>query len=57
MACLTAALNRRNVEHAHRREITRVLDALAADGVRPLVLKGGALAHSHYPRPGPAAQA
>lgn len=51
MACLTAALNRRNVEHAHRPEITRVLDALAADGVRPLVLKGGALAHSHYPDP------
>jgi hypothetical protein len=51
MACLTAALARRNFEHAHRPEITHVLDALAAAGVRPLVLKGGALAHSHYPDP------
>ncbi len=51
LSCLTAALARRNFEHAHRPEITRVLDALAADGVRPLVLKGGALAHSHYPDP------
>ena len=49
MACLKATLVREGWESAHRPEITRVLDALAADGVQPLVLKGGALAHSHYP--------
>jgi len=51
LACLTAALARQDSERALRPEITRVLDALAADGVQPLVLKGGALAHSHYPEP------
>ena len=51
LACFTALLARRNFENAHRPEITRVLDALAADGLQPLVLKGGALAHSHYPEP------
>jgi hypothetical protein len=51
LACFTALLARRNFEDAHLPEITRVLDALAADGLQPLVLKGGALAHSHYPEP------
>lgn len=50
-ACLAAVLARRNFERAHGPEIARVLAALDADGVRPLVLKGGALAHSHYPEP------
>jgi putative nucleotidyltransferase-like protein len=32
-------------------EVARVLDALAADGVRPLVIKGAHLAHTIYPSP------
>ncbi len=36
-------------ELAHQAEIDRVLQALSDAGARPLVLKGGALAHSHYP--------
>lgn len=51
MACLKATLVRTSFENASRPEITRVLDALAVDGVQPLVLKGAALAGSHYPDP------
>jgi hypothetical protein len=51
MACLKATLVRASHENASRPEIARVLDALAADGVQPLLLKGAALAHSHYPEP------
>ena len=38
-------------EPAQRAEIERVIDALALAGVPPLVLKGTALAYSHYPAP------
>ena len=36
---------------AQRVEVVRVLDALASAGVRPLLLKGIALASRHYPDP------
>jgi hypothetical protein len=48
LACRKAALAQAMFELAHRAEILRVLDALAAAGVEPLLLKGSALAHSHY---------
>ena len=38
-------------EPAQRAEITRVVDALTDAGAQPLVLKGSALAYSHYPDP------
>ena len=40
------------IELARRVELARVLKALAAAGVRPLLLKGVALAYSIYPSPG-----
>jgi len=39
------------IELAHRREVTGVLDALAARGIDAVVLKGAALAHTLYPEP------
>jgi hypothetical protein len=38
-------------ELAHRAELPRVLSALAQAGIEPLILKGTALAYSHYPSP------
>jgi hypothetical protein len=48
-ACGKAARDQAMFELAHRVEIVRVLAALASAGVAPLVLKGAALACSHYP--------
>lgn len=39
------------IELIRQRELVRVLDALAAAGVAPLLLKGAALAYSIYPSP------
>jgi hypothetical protein len=40
------------IDGLRQRELTTVLDTLAAvPGVDPLLFKGAALAHSHYPRP------
>lgn len=39
------------LELAHRRELMNVLDGLAALGVKALLLKGAALAHTLYPEP------
>jgi hypothetical protein len=47
--CRKAALHQAMLELAHRAEIARVLEALASVGAAPLVLKGAALAHTHYP--------
>src|SRR4029077_12189383 len=37
------------IECVREAEIARVLSALASEGVRALLLKGAALAHTHYP--------
>jgi hypothetical protein len=50
-ACATATRRQAMHELAQRVEMIRVLDALAAAGIAPLVLKGTALAHTHYPSP------
>lgn len=40
------------VDEIRRREITTVVETLASvSGAQPLVFKGSALAHTHYPRP------
>jgi len=39
------------VEALRARELRMVLDALGAAGVRPILMKGAALAHTHYARP------
>jgi hypothetical protein len=39
------------VETARERELRQVLSALAAAGVRPVLLKGVVLSRTHYPRP------
>ena len=39
------------VEVARERELRQVLAALAAKGVRPVLLKGAVLSRTHYPRP------
>lgn len=49
--CLKSALGNAARESTLRDEASRVIEALVADGVRPLVLKGGALAYSHYADP------
>ena len=36
---------------AREAELRTVLDALAEAGARPILIKGGALAYTHYPRP------
>lgn len=50
-ACREDALVQAMNELVRRDELVRVLGALAASGVTPLVLKGGALAYTHYPSP------
>jgi len=50
-ACHDDALAGAMYELAHRAELLRVLSALAAAGIEPLILKGTALAYSHYPSP------
>lgn len=39
------------IEAAEERELQRVLAALSKAGIRPVLLKGVALARTHYPRP------
>jgi hypothetical protein len=48
-ACAATARAQAIFELAHRVEIVRVLAALASAGAAPLLLKGAALAYSHYP--------
>jgi len=50
-ACHDDALARAMQELATRAELMRVLAAFGAAGVRPLILKGTALAYQVYPRP------
>jgi hypothetical protein len=50
-ACRERARAHAIFELARRSEVERVLQALALAGVRPLLLKGIALAYSHYPGP------
>jgi hypothetical protein len=49
--CSNATRQQAMYELAQRAEMVRVLAALAAVDIAPLVLKGTALAHSHYPSP------
>jgi hypothetical protein len=51
LACLKSAVVHAAEEIAQRAEVTRVIDALVADAIQPLVLKGSALACSHYAEP------
>lgn len=51
LACLKTALVHAVHESAQRTEAVRVIEALVAGGVPPLVLKGSALACSHYADP------
>jgi hypothetical protein len=51
VACHKSTLARAMQELAQRAELIRVLRALAAIDIVALVLKGGALAYSHYPDP------
>jgi len=51
LAFLKAALVHAAHESAQRVEASRVIEALAAGGIQPLVLKGSALACSHYAEP------
>lgn len=51
VTCHKAMLAQVVREPAQRAEIERVIDALTEAGVQPLVLKGSALAYSHYPDP------
>lgn len=39
------------IDVARERELRTALTALAGAGVRPILFKGAALAHTHYPRP------
>jgi hypothetical protein len=50
-ACHDEALAQTAHELARGRELARVLAAFTAAGVAPLILKGAALAYSHYPSP------
>ena len=50
-ACAAATRHRAMFELAYRIEIVRVLEALESAGAPPLLLKGAALAYSHYPSP------
>lgn len=38
-------------EEQHKRLLSQALDALAATGLKPILMKGTALAYSHYPKP------
>jgi hypothetical protein len=46
-----AARDQVAAEMARKAELTRVLEALAAEGIEPLILKGAALAYTHYDEP------
>jgi hypothetical protein len=50
-SCRRETLRQAAYELAHRAELARVLAALDKAGVRPLLLKGTALAYSLYPSP------
>ena len=50
-ACHADAVAEAAHEMLRRAELSRVLAALAAAGIEPLLLKGTALAYSHYPSP------
>jgi hypothetical protein len=50
-ACRNEARAQAMYELAHRAELNRILSALDSVGVIPLILKGTALAYSHYPNP------
>jgi hypothetical protein len=50
-SCRKEARAQAMYELAHRAELNRVLRALDSAGVKPLLLKGTALAYSHYPNP------
>jgi hypothetical protein len=39
------------VDAARQRELARTVTALAAAGIRPICIKGAAIAHTHYRRP------
>jgi hypothetical protein len=47
----TSAIHHAGWEITHQIEIARLLESLAEIGVTPLVLKGSALAYTHYPSP------
>src|SRR5688572_23500012 len=48
-AIRASAMQQAAAERAALEETRQVLESLAARGVRPLVIKGAALAHTHYP--------
>jgi hypothetical protein len=50
-ACRDDALLQSMRELVYRTELASVLAELAKAGIAPLILKGAALAHSHYPSP------
>jgi hypothetical protein len=50
-AIRASAMQQAAAERAALEETRQVLESLAARGVRPLVIKGAALAHTHYPYP------
>jgi hypothetical protein len=50
-ACRVAALSGAMLELARRAENRKVIDALVAAEAAPLLLKGAALAYTHYPNP------
>ena len=50
-AIATRARQHAIVEQLHRAELTAVVGELTSRGVRPIVLKGAALAYTHYPYP------
>lgn len=50
-ACHEAYVDNTVSEVLQRAELLRVLDAFAAAGLEPLLLKGGALAYAYYPDP------
>lgn len=49
LACHQDAIQQTACELAVRKELARVLEGFAAQGLAPLILKGAALAYSHYP--------
>jgi len=49
--CRDQTMARAIAEMAGRAEIARALQAFAEAGIRPLLLKGGSLAYSHYSNP------
>ena len=51
-ACRRAAIFEATIELARRAELSRVLEAFLGARIRPLVLKGSAIAYTHYAHPG-----